>query len=257
MAAVNRLVRVLASVVPVRLRDWSWRRSIRPTMGRVDFGDLRRSVPISESYGFERGLPIDRYFIERFLGEHGRGDIKGHVLEIEDSLYTRTIGGYGGETGPSPIERVDVLDIDPGNPRATITADLASARDVPSNTFDCIICTQTLQYIYEIESAVHTLCRLLKPGGVALVTVPGITRSGAAGSAPAQWHLTSSSAARLFTDAFGPEAVTIETYGNVLAATAFLHGLATDELTKEELDRRDPAYEVVIGIRAGKDPSTA
>jgi len=38
----------------------------------------------------------------------------------------------------------------------------------------------------------------------------------------------------------------------VLAATAFLNGLATEELRKEELDHYDPHYQLLITIRARK-----
>jgi hypothetical protein len=40
--------------------------------------------------------------------------------------------------------------------------------------------------------------------------------------------------------------------GNVLAATAFLYGLAAEELSREELDHLDLRYPVTIGIRATK-----
>jgi hypothetical protein len=51
---------------------------------------------------------------------------------------------------------------------------------------------------------------------------------------------------------FPEDSVRIETYGNVLAATAFLHGLSVEELTEDELDDSDPDYEVTIAIRAMK-----
>jgi hypothetical protein len=41
-------------------------------------------------------------------------------------------------------------------------------------------------------------------------------------------------------------------YGNVLAAVAFLHGLAAQELTPAELDYEDADFEVLIGVRAVK-----
>ena len=44
--------------------------------------------------------------------------------------------------------------------------------------------------------------------------------------------------------------MTVESHGNVLAASAFLYGLATSELTRVELDWRDPEYEVLIAVRA-------
>jgi hypothetical protein len=38
----------------------------------------------------------------------------------------------------------------------------------------------------------------------------------------------------------------------VLAATAFLHGLASQDLRSEELDHLDPDYQLLITVRAMK-----
>jgi SAM-dependent methyltransferase len=137
--------------------------------GRIRFGSLRRIVPISREWGSDRGLPIDRYYIERFLRVHG-ADIRGHVMEIRDDAYTREFGG-------NRVTRTDVLHAVEGNPQATIVADLACADHIPSDTFDCVILTQTLQFIYDALAAVGTLHRILKPGGVLLATIPGISQS--------------------------------------------------------------------------------
>ena len=43
-----------------------------------------------------------------------------------------------------------------------------------------------------------------------------------------------------------------KTYGNVLVASAFLYGMGRPELTKNQLDRTDPNYQVVISAFARK-----
>src|SRR5690606_16767017 len=58
----------------------------------VDLGDLRRVAPINRHWGWERGVPIDRHYIELFLEEH-RASIRGRVLEIGDDTYSRRFGG--------------------------------------------------------------------------------------------------------------------------------------------------------------------
>jgi SAM-dependent methyltransferase len=230
-----------------RLRRWlPSKRTIRyrmPPVGRVDFGHLRRLTPVSRQFGFDRGQPIDRYYIENFLGSQAK-DIKGRVLEIKDNTYSRRYGG-------SRVEVSDVLDIVEDNPQATVVADLTHAPHVPTDTFDCILCTQTLHLIYDVRSAISTLHRILKPGGVLLVTVPGISQIEHGAS---QWHwaFTSQSVEFLFEEAFPAVNLWIRSHGNVLAATSFLQGLAAQELTHEELDYRDPSYEVLITLRAIK-----
>jgi SAM-dependent methyltransferase len=212
-------------------------------MKGVDFGDLRRLTPLSTSWGFDRGEPVDRYYISRFLSRHA-DDVRGVVLEVGDLLYTRRLGG-------EDVESAQVVDVEPTNRRATYVSDLVTGEGIPSAKFDCVICTQTLQLIYNVASAIQTLHRILRPGGVLLVTVPGITRIGS-DEYPGRWFwsFTADSVGRLCATALEGTSVEMTTYGNVLAATAFLFGLAAEELTREELDHHDPDFPVTIGLRA-------
>jgi SAM-dependent methyltransferase len=209
-------------------------------------GALRRRKPISDRFGFDRGRPVDRYYIEAFLDRHGgpSGDIRGHVLEVGDDSYTRAFG--------ADVEKVDVLSYDP-TPEATVVDDLATGEKLPSDTFDCVICTQTLHYVYDIRAAIATLARILKPGRTLLATTPGISRTPP--DAPDwsdYWRLTSASARRLFEDGFPGGEVQVEAHGNVLSAAAFLYGLAVEDLRPAELDYRDPPFEVTVAVRAVK-----
>ena len=221
----------------------------RPPVGEVNFGHLRRSRPISGNFGFNRGQPIDRYYIEKFLSCQA-ADIRGRVLEIKDARYTRR---YGGER----VSSSDVLDVAEDNRQATIVADLTHADHVPSNAFDCIIFTQTLHLIYDVRSAIRTLQRILKPGGVLLATFPGIGHTSCRKhGAYYRWAFTQLSARQLFEEVFPASNVKVEARGNVLAAVAFLYGLAVEDLRQEELDHCDPDYEVLITLRAVKPEAT-
>jgi SAM-dependent methyltransferase len=216
----------------------------------VRFGDLRRLTPVSTRFGFDRGLPVDRWYIEDFLRRHS-GDIRGRVLEVGDDRYTRRFG--------TQVTESDVLHVEDGNPHATIVADLAGAEQIESNTFDCVICTQTLLLIFDIPAAIASLERILKPGGVVLVTVPGISRicTGEAELWGDYWRLTTMSARRLLEEVFPAGKVEVEGYGNVLSAVAFLHGLAAEELERGELQARDPDFEVLVAARAIKQAGAA
>ncbi len=217
-----------------------------PTIQPTNFGDLRRLEPITRSFGYERGQPIDRYYIERFLSSH-EADIAGHVVEIGDDRYTAQFGG-------AKVTHADVLDQPHPDSSPTITADLAKADHVPSNAFDAIIAIQTLQFIYDLQAAVRTMHRILKPGGVVLASVSCVSQVSRYDMDRwgDYWRITSAAAQRLFGDVFGKDNVQAEAYGNVLVSAAFLYGLAADDLTKEELDFRDRDYESVICIRAVK-----
>jgi ubiquinone/menaquinone biosynthesis C-methylase UbiE len=212
----------------------------------VRFGDLRHLKPVSSDYGNSRGLEIDRYYIEKFLAEFA-SDIHGHVLEIKHNAYTVR---YGGDR----VTKSDVLHPVEGNPDATIVADLTNADHIPSNVFDAIIFTQTLQVIYDIRTTIATLYRILKPGGVLLATASGMAKLSLEDFDKwgEYWRFTSQSARLLFEETFSKGQVTVRSYGNVLAAISFLEGLAVEDLKQKELDAVDRSYEVLIAVRAVK-----
>jgi SAM-dependent methyltransferase len=186
---------------------------------------------------------VDRYYIERFI-ESNQRDIHGRVLEVKDSGYTDRYGVN--------VERRDVLDIDPTNPMATIIADLSSADSVSSDLFDCFILTQTLQYIYDFRAAVTEARRILRPGGVLLITVPTVSRIDRHLQTTDYWRFTTASCVSLFNEIFGAEQVSVRSYGNVLTAIAFLAGLAYEELSIRELNVNDDYFPLIITVRAVK-----
>jgi SAM-dependent methyltransferase len=236
-------------------------RRIRGALRRrrpIRFGSFRRLSPISRNFGFDRGTPVDRYYVHEFLRRYAghpgyvMGDIRGRVLEIGEDLYTREFGRWG--EPDSYVEKADILHVDEANPDATFVGDLTDVGTVPADTFDCLICTQTLHLIYDVKTAVANAHRLLKPGGVLLATVPGISQV----CRPDidlwgdYWRFTTHSARRLMEEVFPPENVRVEAYGNVLSSMSFLQGLAAEDLRPDELDARDPDYELLITVRAIK-----
>jgi glycosyltransferase involved in cell wall biosynthesis len=213
---------------------------------RIRFGSFGNRTPVSMQFGFDRGLPVDRYYIEAFLASHA-DCIRGHVLEVGDDAYSRRFGA-------AAITRQDILHVVPGFRGATIIADLASAPHLPSNTFDCVVLTQTLHYIFDLEGAVATLHRILKPGGMALVTLPGISKicRDQDDTESDCWRFTTASARKLFSIPFGPDSVRVRTYGNVKTAIAFLAGLAAEDLQPVDLEEHDPDYQVIVAVSARK-----
>ncbi|MEO5701567.1 MAG: methyltransferase domain-containing protein [Casimicrobiaceae bacterium] len=252
-ARIRDFVRGAATAaLPLDLRLWlrAQQRRFRlqgVRVGSVDFGSMRRLAPISPIFGKDRDLvSVERYYIEAFLAAHA-ADVRGHCLEMGDPTYIRRFGH-------DRVTRADVLHYVPGNPQATIVADLVAAPEIPDGQFDCIIITQTLQMIYEVEAAIRTLHRILRPGGVVLATSHGISRVARREGVDdwgEYWHFTSQSSRRLFRAVFG-EDVTVQPYGNVLSTIASLHGLAARELEPEELAHADPNYELILGVRAVK-----
>lgn len=245
-AFVKTIARAVLRVAPRPLLR-SFRRRLRnagpPALGTVKLGNLAGTVPVSANFGWDRGVPIDRYYIEKFLELHS-SDIRGRVLEIGDASYSERFGGKG-------VQRQDILHVHAGNPLATIVGDISTPGVLPRSTYDGIILTQTLHLIYHFHDAVRELFESLAPGGVLLLTVPGISQidRGEWGQ-DWFWAMTPAAVRRILGDRFGPKHVQVESHGNVFAATTFIQGLALSEVPTKKLDVRDEAYPVIVAARA-------
>jgi SAM-dependent methyltransferase len=197
--------------------------------------------PLSYLWGDDRGQPLCRYYLGQFLQEFA-GDIKGQCLEFEEDGYTIAFG--------QGVTQRDVMHVDHNNPKATIVADLTKPNDVPSSAFDCIICTHVLHIIFELDTFVAELKRLLKPGGVLLVGVPHVSMCGP------EWHelwrFTEEGLLLLLSKAFGKDNVTTRAYGNSLTAAGQIRGLTAEEFSPEELDTNDTRFAVDVCARALK-----
>ena len=221
-------------------------RYYRQREGIVRWGSLRRLEPVNRLFGTDRGTPIDRHYIESFLEAHS-GDIAGEVLEIAESTYSRQFGA-------ERVAKFHVLHAEEGNPDATLVGDLESGRGIPENAYDCMILTQTLPFIFDFQSAIRTCHRALRDNGVLLATMAGISQISRYDMDRwgDYWRFTSLSAQRCFADVFGEDQVMVQSHGNVLTSTAFLHGLVAEDLRSEELDHRDSDYQLIIAVRAKK-----
>lgn len=234
---------------------WSWSRAVERKlvngarrlsgMLAMRVGRIASPSPLSDDYGWRRGTPIDRLYIDEFLSAHA-GDIRGCVLEIGEDWYSRRFGG-------DRITSQDVLHVHAGNPAATIVGDIADPATLPEGQFDCILLIQTLQLIFDLDAAIGNLRRALRPGGVLLLTACGITpicedewRDSF------YWMFTPRVLRRLLTAHFDAEKVEVSGLGNLYAATAFLHGAAVQEVSTRKLRARagGPECFIVVAARA-------
>lgn len=244
--AAKQWMHPVADRLPEGLRP----RIIRNLPGRrVRWGSLRRTMPFSDHYGEDRGLPIDRYFIEAFLARE-TASIRGDVLEVRDAAYARRFGG-------NDVTQIHVVDIDATNPQATVIADLSVEGSLPDQAYDSIIMTQTLHVTADDAAGFRTLWRALRPGGTLLFTGPCISRIDTAVAEWDHWRYTPlglrARLAKLLPDA----EVAVEAHGNVLAGAAFLYGIAVQELTAAELEVDDPRFPLIVCARISKPQSAA
>jgi SAM-dependent methyltransferase len=219
------------------------KRNLIRTLKPASRVQARSTRPASETWGFDRGRPIDRHYIDRFFASFA-GDMQGDLLEIQEAVYA-------GRHGRNLASR-NVLDIDPGNPSATLVADLAAADPIASDRFDCFVLPQTLQFIFDVRAALFHAHRILRPGGVLLATVPALSRIDPGLYTSDYWRFTPASCERLVRDAFGGGEVMISSFGNALSCAAFVQGMSVEEFTASELDPVDSHFPLILGIRARK-----
>jgi len=201
--------------------------------------------PISDIYGFDRGKPLDRCYIEKFLEENSN-DILGDCLELLNDEYTKRYGG-------SRVTKSVILDIEKENQKATLISDLRNLAGVADNSFDCIILTQVLQFIDDLDASILECYRVLKPGGVLLATLPSISRidctSGEVGD---YWRFTTASARFLFEKKFKKENIVVDSKGNAGAGIYFYAGMSEEDTTKKFFQANDRNFPLIVTVKAIK-----
>jgi SAM-dependent methyltransferase len=224
------------------VKNWFQRRR----GGTVSMGDLRRFEPVSRLFGADRGTTIRRAYIDQFLENH-RADLHGRIVEVGDDRYARQFG-----TADAVI---DVLDPDPNSVVATLRGDLLTGAGIPDAAFDAAILTQVLHVLPDMSAALRTVHRALRPGGVLVATLPGISQVSRYDMDRwgDYWRVTDRAARLLLEQHFPCERSEVRAYGNHLSAVAALTGFAAEELTSDELNRSDPDFQVLIGVWARKD----
>lgn len=234
--------KIKRELIPSGLKGFI-RRLIKP---RFFYFIFNSTNPVSEYYGLDRGRPIDRFYIEDFL-EKNKEHIKGNCLEVLNNDYTEKYGG-------DDVIKSDILDIDKNNKKATIIDDLRSLKNISDETYDCVILTQVLQFIDDLDSVISACHRILKKNGILLATLPAISRidcvSGIEGDF---WRFTQASARFLFEKKFEPSELEISSRGNVKAGTYFYTGFSQEDISSKILIEDDGNFPVLITVKAKKD----
>jgi hypothetical protein len=205
--------------------------------GLPRWGNLRRTTPFSSTYGFERGTPIDRYYLHQFLFAH-RHLIAGDVLEVQTRAYTERYG--------HDVTRSDTFDIVPAF-TPTYRCDFAHCDGViPDRAYDCLLLPNTLPHFRELDLCLTQAARIVRRGGVILASAAGLLPL--TGDVPEYWRLSPDGWRERLGTAWPAAVIQVAGHGNSLAAVAAQLGLAFEELTAAELDVNDSRYPVLTTI---------
>jgi|TARA_B110000259_G_scaffold187654_1_gene242703 SAM-dependent methyltransferase len=196
--------------------------------------------PISDYFGFDRGLPIDRYYINKFININKK-HIRGNVLEIGDDRYSKKFKCDSTIYGIIKNEKVEILNLEEKLPNKI-------------KKFDCIICTQVINYTYKKEKFISNLYKLLKKNGILLLTCSSITRISNYdyNRYGDYWRFTDMSLRKLLSSVFNKKSIRIKTHGNISVSTKFLYGLSADEVSYDDLNFNDKNFSLLISCRAKK-----
>lgn len=197
---------------------------------------------ISRDIGCDRGKPIDRFYIEKFLNNR-KHYITGNVMEIGDNSYTMR---FGNNILNSYIFTAN-KEIKECKQSKVIVGDLQTGGG-QNDFLDCFILTQTLPFIYDMRSVACNIVSMLRKGGVALITVPGITMLSSYDDMRwgHYWGFTETSLKKIFENLVDDEQIEVFSMGNPKTAAASLYGLCVEDLSPKDFEVDDVLVPIVI-----------
>lgn len=207
-------------------------------IGAIDFGDFKRQIPFCPQFGNLRGIPIDRYYLDKFI-EAIHNEISGVTLEIA-----------GDKANPERFKLTNVtsyVTLNLEGKDADIIGDAHDPKAVDKGSLDTVLLFNVLEHCERPWVVVENIYNWLKPGGQVFCMVPSAQRV----------HRQPQDYWRIFPDAMNSLFVRfprrkLYVYGNPLTTLAAYYGIAHEELSREELDYYHEDYPVANCIHAQK-----
>lgn len=229
----NDFIKIVEKLVSIGL--------LSPAPGCIDWGDLKKTVPICQAFGLTRGTPVDRYYLRKFIAEI-QPEIVGNILEVGGTPKDKDFYQLNLDSG----SYYRILNLEPG-PGVDITGDVHDVSVIEPNSVDSVIIFNVLEHCYAPWLAVENIHTWLKAGGKCFAMVPSAIRVHA--TPVDYWRPLPDAFAWLFRK-FSHQKLYV--YGNPITVIASYHGIAVEELTSEELDAFHPDYPVATCIVAKK-----
>ncbi|WP_232014476.1 class I SAM-dependent methyltransferase [cyanobacterium endosymbiont of Rhopalodia gibberula] len=212
---------------------------LSPEINSLDWGNFKKLVPIYYLFGLTRGTLIDCYYLNQFI-EEIREEIQGKILEIGGTSKDRDFYEVTSQ------DSYQVLNLGPG-----LGIDIMGYIHDPSviepESVDSVIIFNVLEHCYDPWIAVQNIYRWLKIGGKYFAMVPNTVRIH--GTPVDYWRPLHDRIKYLFED-FSEQKLYI--YDSLITLIASYHGIATEELSSEEINNFNPGYPVITCIVAEK-----
>lgn len=210
---------------------------LSPSPGSVRFGDFRRRWPFSQRFGFDRGAPVDRYYLRPFVRSI-RASVRGRCLEIGG--FVNNNDGYRFR-----VDEFRTLELPKAGIAADFLGDAADRTVFEDGRWDSILAFHVLEHCADPFAVVRNMRAWLAPGGHVYVVVPCAQRLH---NFPGDyWRFMPDGLRVLFKDF---SSVAVSTYGNPLSLVSSYLGLSHTELTAEEMEFRHPDFPVIACVVA-------
>jgi hypothetical protein len=207
-----------------------WRSRTSRRWHPVEFGDFDRGLPSLD----RDEISVYDALVRRFLRPR-----------LAAFAAPGLVFGPDGEPGWTDVlpAAVDVKILRATEPSE---ADLAAVASV-----GWVVLDRTLQWVPEMPDALDAVVGRMRPGAALVTFFTGIARAESENRAPL-WTVAPYAARRLHEEGRDLERVSVEQYGNVTLALAWIYRLPADDLTERELAAVDPAYPVLVAVTASK-----
>lgn len=199
-------------------------------------------LPCDRHFGVSRGSPVGRFYVDEFIQKNACY-VHGRCLEFGENRYRFFF---------SRSDLYEVISIYSG-PGVDYVCDIHAPTSLPIGVYDAVICTQVFEHLREPLLAAAMIHRLLKPGGVLLLTAPFINNIH---GDPSDYYRYTPEGLRYVLERTGFTIEELEFGGNSLVSTGSLLGMVQEDFTRAELMAKDPAYPYNILIRARKPPNS-
>ena len=213
--------------------------ALSPKPGTVRFGDFGRLWPFSHRFGFDRGAPVDRYYLQQFVRSI-RPVVRGRCLEIGGSLKNNWLYRFD-------VDEFRTLELEQSRVADDLVGDAADRGVLDPESWDSILAFHVLEHCPNPFAVASNMCAWLRPNGHACIVVPCAQR---VHNYPGDyWRFMPDGLRVLFRDF---SEVNVSTYGNPLTVVSNYLALSHTELLAEDMDAVHPDYPVLACVVARK-----